>query len=189
MSENVTYNVKNRSAGMVVYTIPEIGARREFAPGETKKITFEELEKLTFVPGGRYLLAEFLQVGDVVNEAFNIQTQPEYYLTDEQIIELIQTGSHDEWLDALDFAPVGVMDLIKKYSISVPLTDTVKIASLKKKTGFDVVAALANERADKEVEPAFKETTLTRRTKPKTDAPQGRRTEGSKYKVISKEEN
>ena len=96
MSENVTYNVKNRSAGMVVYTIPEIGARREFAPGETKKITFEELEKLTFVPGGRYLLAEFLQVGDVVNEAFNIQTQPEYYLTDEQRKMLTDKYSLDE---------------------------------------------------------------------------------------------
>lgn len=189
MSENVTYNVKNRSAGLVVYSIPEMGARREFAPGETKKITFEELEKLTYVPGGRYLLAEYLQVGDIVNEAFNIKTEPEYYLTDAEIIELIKTGSHDEWLDALDFAPVGVMDLIKTYSISVPLTDTVKIAALKNKTGFDVVAALANEKADKEEEPAFKETTPGRRTQPKTNATPGRRTEGSKYKVVSKEEN
>ena len=39
--------VTNRSAGMVVYTIPEEGIRREFTPGETKKIPFEELEKLS----------------------------------------------------------------------------------------------------------------------------------------------
>ena len=33
-------NVKNRSGSHVVYTIPEIGVRRSFAPGEVKKITF-----------------------------------------------------------------------------------------------------------------------------------------------------
>ena len=38
-------NVKNRSGSHVVYTIPEIGVRRSFAPGEVKKITYEELVK------------------------------------------------------------------------------------------------------------------------------------------------
>ena len=34
---DIICNVKNRSAGMVVYRIPEMGIRREFAPGETKE--------------------------------------------------------------------------------------------------------------------------------------------------------
>lgn len=41
--DNKILNVTNRSAGMVVYNIPEEGIRREFMPGETKKINFEEL--------------------------------------------------------------------------------------------------------------------------------------------------
>jgi hypothetical protein len=41
-------NVKNRSASIVVYAIPEDGIRRSFAPGETKKISYQELEKLTY---------------------------------------------------------------------------------------------------------------------------------------------
>jgi hypothetical protein len=53
-------NVKNRSGSHVVYTIPEIGVRRSFAPGETKKITYEELEKLTYQSGGMEILSRYL---------------------------------------------------------------------------------------------------------------------------------
>lgn len=42
------FRIKNRSAGMIVYRIPEDNIRREFAPGEVKSIPFSELEKLSF---------------------------------------------------------------------------------------------------------------------------------------------
>jgi hypothetical protein len=54
------YNVKNRSAGVAVYKIPEMGIRRSFAPGEVKQISAEELEKLTYRPGGMAILTNFL---------------------------------------------------------------------------------------------------------------------------------
>ena len=38
ITETTMYNVKNRSTSMVVYKIPETNLRREFAPGETKRI-------------------------------------------------------------------------------------------------------------------------------------------------------
>ena len=56
------YNVKNRSAGVAVYSIPEMGISRSFQPGETKQISAEELEKLTSRPGGMALLANLLQI-------------------------------------------------------------------------------------------------------------------------------
>jgi hypothetical protein len=37
------YNVKNRSAGVVIYKIPEQNIRRHFAIGETKRISYSEL--------------------------------------------------------------------------------------------------------------------------------------------------
>lgn len=187
MSENKTYNVKNRSAGSVVYSIPEIGIRREFAPGETKKISFEELEKLTFIPGGKYLMAEYLQIAEpAVNAELNIKTEPEYNMSEADIIELIKTGSLDAWLDALDFAPVGVMDLIKKLSVSVPLTDTQKIEALKKATGFDVAKAIENDKADKEVEPAFVEKTPARRVQLAAEPEKPARRSSANYKIIEK---
>ena len=45
MIKTYYYNVKNRSAGAVLYTIPEDNVRRRFAPGETKRISYEELLK------------------------------------------------------------------------------------------------------------------------------------------------
>ena len=40
--------VKNRSASMVVYSLPELNIRREYAPGEIKSVEAEEIEKLMF---------------------------------------------------------------------------------------------------------------------------------------------
>ena len=143
--------VKNRSASMVVYSLPELNVRREFMPGESKTITFGELEKLSYQPGGRSIMQNFLQIidPDATND-LGIQREPEYNLSEQEIVKLMTTGSLDAFLDCLDFAPVGVIDLIKKYSISLPLNDIDKREALKKKTGFDVTVALANLQKEKE---------------------------------------
>lgn len=181
-------NVKNRSGSHVVYTIPEIGVRRSFAPGEVKKITFEELEKLTYQPGGMEILSRFLQIQDTqVINSFGMRVEPEYHMNEQQVANLILNGSLDSFLDALDFAPDGVIDLIKRMCISLPVTDYNKMKALKEKTGLDVEAALKNIRAEKEDEPAsIDDSTPQRRVK--VDAPEGRRAAAPKYNVVSKEE-
>lgn len=185
-------NVKNRGAGYVTYKIPEDGIRRQFAPGETKKISYEELEKLTYQPGGLMILSQFLQIQDeaAIND-FNIKTEPEYHMSERDIIHLIKEGSLDAFLDALDFAPIGVIDLIKKFSIEIPLTDINKKKALKEKTGFNVDAALKHIDEDKEDEQTTILKTTERRVKPeeKAAAPAGRRTEAPKYNVVNTTEN
>lgn len=182
--------VKNRSASRIVYRIPELGIRREFSPTETKRISFEELEKLSYQPGGLAMMTNFLQIQDApaVNQ-LGIHTEPEYHMSEQQIVELIKTGSLDAFLDCLDFAPVGVMDLVKKYAVSVPLADYEKRKALKEKTGFDVDAALKNIAAE-QAEDAAKTTTTQRRIQPVDETPvnPGRRTSGSNYKVTSRAE-
>ena len=145
--------VKNRSSSMVVYRIPEEGIRREFQPGEVKKVPFAELEKVTYQSGGRALLANFLQVTDErVTDDLNIHTEPEYYMSEEQIKDLLVNGSLDAFLDCLDNAPVGVIDLVKQFAVSLPLNDIEKRAALKDKTGFDVTVVLENLRQEKMVD-------------------------------------
>ena len=179
-------NIKNRSGSHVVYSIPEIGVRRSFAPGEVKKITFEELEKLTYQPGGMEILTRFLQIQDsAVLNNFNMTVEPEYHMNEQQVANLILNGSVDAFLDALDFAPDGVIDLIKRMCISLPVTDYNKMKALKEKTGLDVEAALKNIRAEKEDEATIDDSTPQRRVK--VDAPEGRRTT-PKYNVVNKEE-
>ena len=152
--KNVVYSVKNVSAGNVIYRIPEINVRREFVPGEVKKgISFEELEKLTYQAGGRELLANYLQIVDKkVLQDLGVTTEPEYFYTEEKIMNIMKNGTLDEFLDLLDFAPIGRLDLIKKFAVSLPLTDTVKIEHILKKTGFDVSKAIRMDKADKAVE-------------------------------------
>ena len=121
MSER-TVRIKNRSASQIIYTIPELGIRREFSPGETKIIAFDELEKLNWQAGGRELMMSFLQVTEnKAIEDLNIPTEVEYHMSEEQIIDLLLNGDLDAYLDCLEFAPVGVIDLIKLYAVELPL--------------------------------------------------------------------
>ena len=184
------YNVKNRSTSVVVYTIPDTNLRREFAPGETKRIPFGELEKLTYQAGGRELIANFLQILEPeVTHTLNVHTEPEYNMSEQQVADLILNGSLDAFLDALDFAPIGVIDLIKSLSVSLPITDFKKREALLKKTGFDVDKAIANDKASKESdEPSsiLEDVSPNKRRVVQEGAPQGRRTTGNNYKVINK---
>ena len=187
MESTKVFNVKNRSAGLVVYNIPEEKIRREFAPGETKKISFYELEKLSFQPGGMRMMEEFLLIyNDEAIGELNLHTEPEYHMTETDVIRLIQQGSLDEWLDALDFAPTGVMDLIKQLSVTLPLNDYNKRTTLKEKTGFDIDLAIKNWQAEKEAEKAPEEKPAQRRVQPKTAEPAkpARRTAGN-YKNVT----
>lgn len=178
------YLVKNRSASMVVYKIPEDGIRREFAPGESKKIKYSELEKLSYQSGGRALMANFLQIVDEdVTNNLNIHTEAEYYMSEEQIVDLIKNGSLDAFLDCLDYAPVGVIDLLKKYAVSLPMNDIKKRQALKEKTGFDVDVAIKNIEAEKAEDNGAEDNKIT----PVAAAPTGRRA-ATNYKVVSKTE-
>ena len=188
MSNTVYYNVKNRSAGVATYKIPELGVRRSFQAGETKKISAEELEKLTYRPGGMAILSNFLQIME--QEAIakvGLNPQPEYHMSEQDIAKLMMNGSIDEFLDCLDFAPPGVIDLIKKLSVSLPMTDFQKVNALKAKTGFDAAAALKHVMEEKEDDgqDTILKTSGERRVK-KEEVPAGRRTT-PKYNVVSTE--
>ena len=94
----------------------------------------------------------------------------------------MQSGSLEQFEDCLDFAPIGVIDLVKEIAVKMPLTDTVKIKALKNKTGFDVIRALENaaEDAPEADEPAPK-------AEPKATTTSGRRTTPN-YKVTKRSE-
>ena len=206
MTESTVCNVKNRSASVVVYRIADDNIRREFAPGETKKITYGELIKLSFQPGGRELMEDYLFITEAeATQNLNVRREPEYEMDEAEIKELIAHGSIEAFLDCLDFAPTGIIDLIKRFAVSMPMNDMYKAEALKNKTGFDLEAALKNLKADQEPEdgpfvegnkpaaaakPAVqsgRRTTATYKTK--TPAPattEAAAPADSKYKVVSK---
>lgn len=180
--------VRNRSNAQVIYSLPEDGVRREFAPGEMRMIDSDELERLTYKPGGKELIRDYLLVTDpeTVKNTVN-QVQPEYWMSDEEVINLLKTGSLDAFKDCLDFAPVGVLDLVKKYAVSLPLNDNAKREAMKKQINFDVDTALRlidEEKKDVDsTSQVAEEVPIGRRVK----AEPAKKTAESKYKVISRE--
>ena len=176
--------IKNRAYGTTVYNIPEVGDKRDvtriFGPGEIKEIDEQELEALSFVPGGAALLRNYLQILDEqASTEYVYDKQPEYDMSEEDVIELLQRGSYDAFLDCLDFAPAGVLDLIKSYAVSLPLNDSAKREAIRQKLGFDVDKALIMARED------GAEATSE---KPSTQPSGGRRTSLPQYKVVTTKE-
>ena len=175
--------VKNRSASVVVYTVPDLNVRRRFIPGEIKEIPQEELQQLLYQPGGEEILTDCLQVAkEDIKHLDIIEPEQEYFYSEEDIKNIMKFGSQDEFLDMLDFAPEGVMNLIKKYSVDLPLTDLHKIEALKKKTGFDSAKALENstdENGELQVAEAPKRRVTTNKE------PKQERRVTTEYKIIS----
>jgi len=143
MNKDTIFDVTNRSGSIVVYNIEEDHLRREFQPGETKQISYDEMQKLAYQPGGKELINGYLLVRDPdAVESLHVPVEPEYYMTDAEVINLLQNESLDKFLDALDFAPQGVIDLIKDYAVKLPLNDVSKRKALLDKFDFNVDAAV-----------------------------------------------
>lgn len=106
-------------------------------------------------------------------------------MNEKDVANLLMNGSLDAFLDALDFAPAGVIDLIKTMAVSLPLMDMNKRKALKEKTGFDVEAALKHVEEEKEDDTSntILKQTGERRVQPEA-APTGRRTAAPKYNVV-----
>jgi hypothetical protein len=138
--------ITNRSSATTIYRIPEDHIKRKFAPGETKfDISEDEIRKLSYSKGGLAILKDNLLIDDkeVIAKYISDSVEPEYWFTEKEIKDLMLYGELDRFLDCLDFAPEGVIDIIKSLAISLPLTDTRKIEAIKDKTGFNVANALA----------------------------------------------
>ena len=189
--ENEMVIVTNRNNGYTGYQIPDTGVSRNFAPGESKRISKEELMQLSYIEGGEYLLKNYLIVNnDKTLEELNISVQPEYYYTEEEIKELLTTGSLDQLEDTLNFAPDGVIEIIKDMAVKTELPDTRKRKMISEKTGFNIDNAIrVNEvMAEDQVKDEYSEP-IERKASPinvESDTPQRKAAPIKKYKVVTK---
>lgn len=154
MDGNKIISVQNRDFGSVGYTIPDLNnLHRTFQPNEIKNIPFNELFKLSQVPGGEYIINNYLIIHDTeaVEELLG-DVEPEYFYSEEEIVNLLQNGSLDEFEDCLNFAPEGVKELIKDISVKLPLNDVAKRDLILKKLGFSVASAIDLTKDDVKVE-------------------------------------
>lgn len=188
ISKDTILKVTNRNNGSTGYTVADLGIHRHFSPNESKDITMDELRKLSYVPGGRYIIENCLIIHneEAVREILT-DVEPEYFYTEAEIKQLLTKGSLDQLLDCLDYAPEGVISLVKNMAVDMKLNDVSKRDAIKDKTGFDVSRAIEikieSEKTDEVVE------TSSRRAAPivtKTENEEGaaRRTTAPRYNVV-----
>ena len=193
IDEKKIVRVTNRDNGHVGYRIPDMNNLvRDFSANETKNITVEELKKLAYISGGPTLIRDYLIIDDaeVVREVLG-EVEPEYYYTEEDVKNLLLTGSLDALKDCLEFAPKGTIDLVKKLAIEMPLNDISKRKAILDMTGFNVDAAIMiNEETKDEMEDTQRVRRVNEPVKEEVKST-GRRTAAptvseSKYKILDK---
>lgn len=143
MTNDTIIKVTNRSSGVLGYSLPELHIDRTFQYRETKEITFQELNALYNIRGGKKIVTDYLAVkSEEAVKALDMEVEPEYFYTEEDIIKVMEKGSLDEFLDMLDFAPEGVIDMVKSLAVSRELNDMNKRTAIFNKTGLNVTSAI-----------------------------------------------
>lgn len=189
LEDSAIIKVKNRFDGTSSYTIPDERIQRTFASGEVKDITMKELRSLSYQPGGKELMAEYLCImnADAAQELIG-RVEPEYNYTEEDVKRIMLTGSIDEFLDMLDFAPAGVIDIVKTMAVQCELNDVRKREAIYDKTGFNVTRALENLRLEKEAaeaEGTTEQSSSGRRVQVKKETPKTESTPARRvYNVV-----
>ena len=185
---NDLVKIQNRDNGSVGYTIPDLNnLHRTYQPNETKSITMDELRKLSYVPGGMEILRNYLVIlDDEAREEILSDVEPEYYLTKDGVKQLLLEGSLDALLDCLDFAPSGVVDLVKDVAVEIELNDVKKRDAILNKTGFNVTNAInINKETTDEVEKVKPVRRVGQSEENAATAPTGRRTAAPTYKIVT----
>ena len=153
VEKNREIKLTNRDNGAVGYTIPDLNLRRSFSAGETKTVTFDEIEKLSWSRGGLSLLKNYLIIQDKeAAEEILGSVEPEYFYTKDTVKTLLTEGTLEQLQDTLEFGPKGVIDLVKKEAVDLPVNNVAMREEILNKTKFNVDKAIEIKKASLEEE-------------------------------------
>lgn len=192
LENNRMIRVTNRDNGSVGYTIPDMGnLHRNFQSGESKEVTMEELRKLAWLPGGQYILENLLVIENVeAQQELLPSVEPEYNYTKTDVENLLSKGSVEQLQDCLDFAPDGVVNMVKDIAVSTELNDMRKREVILEATKFNVSKAIEvnreTERDDAAAATTGRRAAPINATTQENVAPTGRRTAAPKYNIVGK---
>lgn len=170
VNKDTVIKVKNKFGGIVGYDIPDTNLHRNFYPNQTREITYDELEKVFYSPGGEAILREFLEIQDedAIKQLFESGVEPEYHYNRDDIKQLMLTGTLDQFLDCLDFSPSVTKEIIKEMAVELPLNDMEKRQAIQDKLNFNVTKAIEikNTKYDSEEEKEDNSSSRVRRAAP-----------------------
>lgn len=139
VKDNQLVEVQNLTDHTVVYISYE-GRRRAFESQRKMNIPAIELRQLVYSRGGLQLIKHFLRIGnkELAEELGVEDTEHEYKWTEKDVVDLLENGSLDRLRDALDYAPLGIIDLIVDKAVNMPVTDVNKRKIISEATGKNI---------------------------------------------------
>ena len=183
MDGNKTVSVRNRTEGSVAYKLDSLRVARSWPKtGSVLQISIDELKELMVHPGGEYILRNLVIIEDEAAriEILGAEVQPEYNYTEDEIKYILYEAEDNVLLDCLDYAPVGVLELIKEFSLEKMPNTTAKIKAINQKLNINLNKIV--EMMHDDDEDVIKQTgTNDRRTAPVV-LPEKK----DKYKVVNK---
>ena len=167
IANSTKIKVKNLVDYNVGYKIEEDNVRRQFAPYEIKQIEAGELRKLNYTRGGHILLTEYLSVMNRnLADEFGVDSDSfdNEYNWDVNKVDSVLTSEPIEVLqDALDFAPKGVLELIKDRAIALKLDSMDKRQIISSALGIDLSSMIEVQKMNEEEDPDSNAKPKTRR--------------------------
>lgn len=145
VSDNTLISVETLVGHSVSYILSN-GIRRKFMPNVSYKIKAEELRMLFAEPGGEALLRNYLRVNNPkLQREFGVsEDQIEYNWTVQDVDDILLNKPEEYLLDALDFAPKGIIDLIQQRALELELPDMNKCRAISEKTGVNIIKGIEN---------------------------------------------
>lgn len=140
--------VKNMMRHEVGYTLTS-GIARHFAPRMTIRVKAGELRDLSYESGGLDFLRNYVCVGNSnLAEEFGISNDLiEYTWGEKEVVEALTTADIDVLLDALDFAPDGILEELRDKAVELEIADGNRIAAINKRMGVDINNMIKNKHA------------------------------------------
>lgn len=162
----VITNLLDHTTGYIVET--SNGTVRRFLPAFASfKVKAEELRQLNYTLGGQEILKNYIRVenSDLAAE-FGVDTEatPEYNWTESDVVDCLNNSDINVLLDALDFAPEGIKQLIVDKAVELEIPDVNKRQAISKAMGADIDSMIKNKHAYDNAEAEEKPKTTRRRT-------------------------
>lgn len=162
----VITNLLDHTTGYIVET--SNGIVRRFLPAFASfKVKAEELRQLNYTLGGREILRNYIRVGNkslAAEFGVDVDETPEYNWTEKDVIDCLNSSDINILLDALDFAPKGIKQLIADKAVELEVSDVNKRKAISESLGVDIDGMIKNKHAYDEQEEEEKPKTTRRRT-------------------------
>lgn len=148
IKDETKVQVSNMTDHEIGYSLTS-GVKRYIRPGVSIAVSAKELRDLRAESGGEAMIHDFLRIENKsMRKEFGIDDDLiEYDWTQKDVDDVLLNKEIDYLLDALDYAPAGIVDMIKTRAIELEIPNMNKRKAIQDKTGVNITSCIENAKA------------------------------------------